>query len=118
MVHKLRLVNLIHQGVIDHANQLPYKNIIYRYWYSPQPETVDSTGKLNDITSYPSVILGFVGRFGLIAPWDSISVYMYIGPSPRKREKERKMIDERENTKPIPPAPTACTVGPYATIYM
>ena len=37
---------------------------------------------------------------GLAALWDSILVY--IGPSPREREKEREMIDERKNVQTTP----------------
>ena len=45
----------------------------------------------------PSVycdLVGWLVALGLTALWDSISVY--IGPSPREREKEKGMIDERK----------------------
>ena len=32
--------------------------------------------------------VGWLVVFGLEALWDSISVYMYIGPSPKDREEE------------------------------
>ena len=50
---------------------------------------------------------------GLTALRDSISVY--IGPSPREREKETRK-DRREKKCPNnPPAPTASAVGPCPT---
>ena len=51
----------------------------------------------------------------LTALWDSISVY--IGPSPKEREKEKRN-DRREKKCPnnLPPAPTASVVGPCPTV--
>ena len=53
--------------------------------------------------------------WGLKGVWDSISVY--IGPSPREREKEKRN-DRREKKCPNnpPPAPNASTVGPCPTL--
>ena len=43
---------------------------------------------------------GWLVDLGLTVLWDSISVY--IGPSPREREKERETIDERKNVQTTP----------------
>ena len=61
---------------------------------------------------YPKLV-GRAGWFGRLS--DSISVY--IGPSPRKREKRRELTDERKRFKQLRPAPIASTVGPYPTIF-
>ena len=42
---------------------------------------------------------------------------VYIGPSPKEREKEeRKDIDESKMSKQPPPAPTVSAVGPCPTV--
>ena len=52
---------------------------------------------------------------GLTALLDSIAVY--IGPSPREREKEeRNDRGEKKMDKQPPPAPTARAIGPCPTI--
>ena len=59
--------------------------------------------------------VGWMVVLGFTALWDSISVY--IGPSPREREKEEKMIDKRKKCPNNPhPRPTASTVDPCPTI--
>ena len=51
----------------------------------------------------------------LTALWDSISVY--IGPSPREREKEKRNDSwEKKCPKQPPPASIASTIGPCPTI--
>ena len=53
--------------------------------------------------------------WGLMALWDSHSTLVYIGPSPRMTEKEKRNDRlEKTNVQTAPPAPTA--VGPFRTI--
>ena len=70
---------------------------------------------LSDDVDKPSTIVGWLVVLGLTALSDCISVY--IGPSPRERENEKRN-DRREKTmaKQPPPAPTASTVGPCPTL--
>ena len=51
---------------------------------------------------------------GLTALLDTISVY--IGPSPKEREKEERKDRLVKMSKQLPPAPTASTVGPCPTV--
>ena len=51
---------------------------------------------------------------GLTALSDNISVY--IGPSPKEREKEEKGYMRVKMSKPSPPAPTASAIGPCPTV--
>ena len=52
--------------------------------------------------------------WGLTALWDGISVY--IGPSPREREWERRNDRREKNNPNNPTAPTASAIGPCPTI--
>ena len=52
--------------------------------------------------------------FGLTALWDSILVY--IGPSPREREEEKRNDRQEKNVQTTAPAPTASAVGPCPTL--
>ena len=59
-------------------------------------------------------MVGWFVVLGLASLWDSISVY--IGPSPREKEKEKRMIGERKMSKQPPLAPTASAIRPCPTI--
>ena len=66
-----------------------------------------------------SVFLIDLVVLGLTALLDSISVY--IGPSPKEREKdERNNRREKKcpNNPPPPPPPTASAEGPCPTFYL
>ena len=60
------------------------------------------------------VLLIWLVVLGLTALWDNILVY--IGPSPKEREKEEKGQMWVKMSKPPPPAPTASAIGPYPTV--
>ena len=57
---------------------------------------------------------GWLVVLGLTALWDSISVY--IGPSPREREKEKRNDRREKNVQTTPTRTTASEVGPCPTI--
>ena len=62
-----------------------------------------------------SIRFGWLVVLGLTALWDSISVY--IGPSPKEREKEERKDRGEEKCPNNPlPAPTASAIGPCPTI--
>ena len=63
--------------------------------------------------NYSVKLVGWLAVLGLTALRDSISVY--IGPSPREREKETRKDRWEKNVQTIPPAPTASAVGPCPT---
>ena len=55
-----------------------------------------------------------LGRLVVLGLTALSGISVYIGPSPREREKKREMTDESKNVQTTPPAPTA--VGPCPTL--
>ena len=59
-------------------------------------------------------LVGWLVVLGLTTLWDSISVY--IRPSPRETEKEKRSDRWEKNVRTTPPAPTASAIGPCPTV--